>query len=262
MDLGLSDRIVCVVGASKGIGAAAAQVLADEGAHVVLMARDVGALETLRSKLMAEGRQAHVVPIDLLDAAAVARAFADVEARIGPIDACVVSAGAAQGGLMWELQDPVWEEAMALKFMGMMRVLRTLAPLMQARQRGRIVVVVGNNGRQPGARMLPGSAANAACLAVIRGLAEELAPDGVSINALNPGPTRTGRWDRLIAGLAGSSGQSAEDVERAQLKAMPRGRIGEPEEMGRLAAILCSELAEMVTGSALTADGGATKGLP
>jgi 3-oxoacyl-[acyl-carrier protein] reductase len=262
MDLGLTGRLIAIVGASQGIGAATARILAAEGAKVVLMARDLLTLQALRDEIRAAGGYAEVASIDILDQLSVDQAFERIGQNFGDLDGCVISAGAAQGGLMWTLDESVWRDAMDLKFLGMVRVLRAISPGMQLRKRGRIVVVVGNNGRQPSARMLPGSAANAACLAVIRGLAEELAADGVSVNALNPGPTRTGRWDRLIAGLAASSGQSSEDVQASQLKAMPRGRIAEPEEMGRLAAILCSDLSDMVTGSALTADGGATKGLP
>jgi NAD(P)-dependent dehydrogenase (short-subunit alcohol dehydrogenase family) len=125
-----------------------------------------------------------------------------------------------------------------------------------------VVVVVGNNGRQPNAAMLPGSAANAACLAVIKGLADTVARDGVTINALNPGPTRTGRWSRLIEGLARQTNRPPAEIEAEQLARMPMGRIGEPIAMGRLAVILASDLADMVTGASLTADGGATKSLP
>ena len=74
-------------------------------------------------------------------------------------------------------------------------------------------VVVGNAGKQPNKRMLPGAAANAACLAVVRGLAEELAPFGVQVNAVNPGPTRTGRWTAQMEGLGAASGRSADAVE-------------------------------------------------
>jgi len=262
MDLGLAGRLVCVVGASKGIGAASARALASEGARVVLMARDASSLNALRDEIATAGGEAMVMQVDALDSASVDQAFSRLEEEHGALDACVISVGAAQGGLMWELSDQVWQEALDLKFMGLVRVLRAIAPRMQARKRGRIVAVVGNNGRQPGARMIPGSAANAACLALVRGLAEELAPSGVSLNALNPGPTRTDRWDRLISNLAAGSNTSREEVEARQLSTMPRGRIAEADEMGKLAAILCSDLVDMMTGSALTADGGATKGLP
>lgn len=257
MDLGLKGKYIAIIGASRGIGAASARAIAAEGAIPILMARPSAALNDLALEL-----KAPKIAIDASDSTKVAEAFTQVSQAYQTLDGCIISVGAAQGGLMWALDDRVWQDAMDLKFMGTLRVLRAIAPMMQAQGHGKIVVVVGNNGRQPHPRMLPGSAANAACLALVRGLAEELAADGVSINALNPGPTRTDRWDRLIANMATAEGRPASEIEARQLATMPRGRIAEPEEMGRLAAILCSDLADMVTGSALTADGGATKGLP
>ena len=256
MDLGLSGKTSAIVGASRGIGAAAARVVAAEGARPVLMARTSDALQALGAEL-----DAPTIAIDATDSASVTEAFATL-AALGPLHGCISSIGAAQGGVMWDLPDAVWQEAFDLKVMGNVRVLRAVAPLMQAQGFGKIVVVVGNNGRQPHPRMLPGSSANAACLALVRGLGEELAASGVSVNALNPGPTRTDRWDKLIGNLAKAGGEDPAAVEARQLATMPKGRIAEAEEMGRLAAILCSDLADMVTGTALTADGGATKGLP
>lgn len=261
MDLKLSGKIALIAGASKGIGAATARVLAGEGVRTVLMARHAEPLATLASELRTTGAQADILVADMTDAVSVHAAIENLRDKIGVPDICVVSAGAAQGGLFWDLGDETWQSAFDLKFMGMVRVLRVVAPLMKSAGRGRIVVVVGNNGRQPHPRMLPGSAANAACLAVIRGLAEELAPFGVTVTALNPGPTRTDRWDRLIDNLAHTENRAVGDVEAEQLARMPKGRIGEADEMARLIAVLSSDLADMVTGTSLTADGGATKAI-
>ena len=261
MDLNLKGKVALIAGAGKGMGAAAARVLAAEGAEVILLARTVSALEKLRDELQAAGARAHVLPADMTDSASVSQAMQSLGTTLPVPDICVVSAGAAQGGLFWEVVDDAWHDALELKFMGMVRILRGVAPLMKDRGQGKIVVVVGNNGRQPHPRMLPGSAANAACLAVVRGLAEELAPYGVNVTALNPGPTRTDRWHRLIDNLAKAEGRSFDAVEAEQLQRMPKGRIGEADEMARLIAVLCSDIADMVTGTSLTADGGATKSI-
>ena len=261
MDLKLNGKVALIAGASRGMGAETARVLSAEGVRTVLMARREDPLRQLAGEIAAAGGKADIVTCDLTDTASVDRAIASAEEIAGIPDICVVSAGAAQGGLFWDIEDSTWEDAFELKFMGLVRVLRAAAPRMKAAARGRIVAIVGNNGRQPHPRMLPGSAANAACLAVIRGLGEELAGSGVTVSALNPGPTRTDRWERLIENLAAGEGRSFEAVEAEQLARMPKGRIGEPEEMARLVAVLCSDLADMVTGTSLTADGGATKAL-
>ena len=261
MDLGLTGRTAFLFGAGRGIGAATALVLAAEGARPALFARTKAGLRATAQAIEAEGGSAPFHTVDLTDAASTETVIDGAIKAAGVPDLALLSAGAAKGGTFADLDDDVWADAMALKFMGTMRVLRALAPRMKARGSGRIVVVVGNSGRQPHPMMLPGSAANAACLALVRGLAEELAPHGVTLNALNPGPTRTDRWDTMIARLAAGSGRPTDEVEAEQLARMPKGRIGTADEMARLAVMLMSDAADMVTGTSLTADGGATKAL-
>ena len=237
------------------------RLAAAEGARLAVASRSSEALEAIASEIRNTGGEVAVIAGDLTKPGDAARIVAETVARLGGLDILVVSAGAAQGGSFLELDDQVWADAFDLKFMGMVRMLRAAVPAMREGGGGRVVVVVGNNGRQPATAMLPGSAANAACLAVIKGLADAVAADGITINALNPGPTRTGRWARLIQNLSRQTNRPAEEVEAEQLARMPMGRIGEPDTMGRLVAILASDLADMVTGTSLTADGGATKSL-
>lgn len=256
MDLGLGGKKAIVAGATQGIGRAITEALVAEGAEVFALARDAGRLQELSARVGGGW-----VAADLTDTPSTEAAVQAACDHFGTPDILIVSAGAAQGGLFWEIDDRTWHDAIELKFMGMVRLLRAVAPRMAKAGHGRIVVIVGNNGKQPSARMAPGSAANAACLAVISALAEELAPLGISVNALNPGPTRTNRWDVLIDRLATQSGRPAQDIEAERLAMMPRGRIGTPEEMARLAVVLASDLADMVTGTSLTADGGSTRAL-
>ncbi|MDZ4374206.1 MAG: SDR family oxidoreductase [Phenylobacterium sp.] len=261
MDLGLSGKVALVAGASDGIGAATARRLSEEGARLALVARPSARLDGVAGALASNGGEAIALGLDLTDKDSAAAAVEATLARYGRLDVMVVSIGAAQGGLFWDIPDETWEAAFALKFMAMVRLLRAAAPVMCERGSGSIVVVVGNNGRQPHPRMLPGSAANAACLAVVKGLADELAPHGVRVNALNPGPTRTARWDRLMGGLAAASGRTPDAEEADQVARIPMRRLNEPDEVARLATLLASDIAPSLTGDGLTCDGGATKGL-
>ncbi len=261
MDLGIRGKTAFLFGAGRGIGAATARTLAEEGAKQVLFARTEESLRQTADAISADGGAVDWTAVDLTDGAATDKAIAAAIARHGVPDLMLYSAGTAQGGLLWELADEVWDEAFDLKFMGMIRCLRAVCGPMKERGSGRIVVIVGNNGRQPSARNLPGSAANAACLAVIRGVAEQLAPHGVTINALNPGPTRTHRWTGLISGLAKQSRRDEADIEAELVAPIPKKRACTPEEIGRLAVMLMSEHAEMATGVSLTADGGATRAI-
>jgi 3-oxoacyl-[acyl-carrier protein] reductase len=256
MDLGLDGKVALIFGGSKGIGLATAGILAAEGARLALTARALDAFDRLPPEL-SDGSVLRLAA-DLTTEGAAAEAVQATLERFGRIDILVVSAGAAQGGVFWELSDEVWDAALGLKFMGTVRALRAVAPVMRAQGSGRIVVVVGNAGKQPSKRMLPGAAANAACLAVVRGLAEELAPCGVQVNAVNPGPTRTGRWTAQMEGLAAASGQSAAEVEEQFRKTIPLGRLSEPAEVARLIAVLASDVSGTTTGTSLTIDGGMT----
>lgn len=254
MNLGLTGKTALLFGASRGIGAAAARTLADEGAHVFVTGRTA-------PDALAHDLGGIALAADLTRAGDAERAVAATVAARGRLDIVVVSAGAAQGGLFWKLDDAVWEEALALKFMGLVRAIRAAAPVMRDQRSGRIIAVVGNLGRQPAKRLLPGSAANAACLALVRGAAEELAEHGVQVTAINPGPTRTDRWSTLIGNLARASGRPAAEIEAEQLAALPSGRIAEADEIGRLIAMLASDFAGHVTGTSLTVDGGMTKAI-
>jgi NAD(P)-dependent dehydrogenase (short-subunit alcohol dehydrogenase family) len=262
MDLALRDRHVAVVGASGLLGQAIARALATEGARVALLGRNPAALESLRAECLAAGaRSAEVELCDLGDAAAVDAAMARTDARHGGVDVLVAAAGAAQGGLFWEIDDAAWRMHLEAKLFGSIRVLRAIAPRMVERRRGRIVVVVGNTGRQPDPRMLPGAAANGALLAIVRGLAEELGPHGVVINAVNPGPVRSPRWERLMRAAADRAGSTVAAVEAPHLERAALRRLGLAEEVAQHVLFLASERAGHMTGTAVTIDGGTTKSI-
>lgn len=262
MDLHLKNKVALITGASRGLGAATAAALAEEGAHLVLSARDRTALEHQAKELTGtHGVRVITVSADLTEADSCATVVQQTLDEFGKIDVLVNSAGASQGGVFWEIPDQVWQDSMELKVMGTIRMTRAVIPSMLERKYGRIVNIVGNTGLQPSPRLLPGASANAALLAITRGLGEELAPHNIVVNALNPGPTRTERWTTLMGNLAKSSGRSVPEVEADYKDQIPMNRLGEPEEIGRLAAFLASDLAANMTGASVTADGGWTKGL-
>jgi 3-oxoacyl-[acyl-carrier protein] reductase len=262
MDLGLRERHVAVVGASGLLGREIARALATEGARVALLGRDPTALAALRDDCVARGaHSADAEACDVSDPASVDAAIARIDARHGGIDVLIAAAGAAQGGLFWEIDDAAWRTNLEAKLFGSIRVLRAIAPRMVARRRGRIVVVVGNTGRQPDARMLPGAAANGALLAIVRGLADELGPHGVVINAVNPGPVRSPRWDRLMQAAAVRENCSVADVEAPHLARAALRRLGSAQEIAQHVLFLASDRAGHMTGTAITVDGGTTKSI-
>ena len=262
MDLRLRGRVAVITGGSKGLGAAAARLLAEEGAKLVLAARDGTALDALAERLRSvSGVDVTGIPVDLTTAGAADAVAKRALEDFGRIDILINSAGSSQGGVFWDISDDVWEQSLALKFHGAVRMIRAVIPAMRRQKYGRIVTVVGNTGRQPNARLLPGAAANAALLAVTKGLADEVAADGIVVNAVNPGPTRTERWQTLMANLAKQGGKTVEEVEAGFMKEIPMRRLGAPEEIARYIVFLASEAAANMTGSSITADGGWTKSL-
>ncbi len=262
MDLGLTDKVVMITGGSRGLGAASARLFCAEGARVALVARSLERMKAVVEEVKHAGHAAPFAHVaDLTQERAADDAAEAILRQFGRIDVLVSCAGASQGGLFRDISDSVWRDSFELKFMGAVRALRAVLPIMKRQQSGRVVLVAGNTGRQPEPRMLPGAAANAALLALTRGLAEEVAREGIVINAVNPGPTRTERWTSLMGSLAARSGQSVEQVEAGYIRNIPLGRLGEPAEIARHIAYLASDAAGNMTGACITADGGATRAI-
>lgn len=262
MDLGLKNRIAVVTGASKGIGAACAELLAAEGAKVVLVARTARYLDALAQRLAKRYRtEAAFVAADVAQRGAADHVAREALGAFGRIDILINSAGSSQGGLFWEVADETWESAVQLKFLGAVRMVRAVLPAMRRQKYGRIVNVAGNTGRQPHPRLLPGSTTNAALLSFTKGLSEEIMPDGIFINALQPGPTQTEHWDTLMANIARGTGRTPKQMERAFMAQIPMRRIASAEEMARPVIFMASDAASYMTGRSITVDGGWTKDL-
>lgn len=262
MDLQLTGKVALITGATGGLGAACARELASEGAKLFLTARTQSSLEDLANGLGANGNgEVRWLAADLTSTDAAGAVAVSAETAFGKVDVLVNCAGASAGGVFWELPDSVWEDSLALKFMATVRMIRAVLPGMIERRYGRIVTLVGNSGREPDPRMLPGAAANAGLLAVTAGLARDVAEHGVVINAVNPGPTRTGRWEGMMESFAARSGKAPEEEERSFLDAIPQKRLGTAGEIARLVAFLASDAAPHVTGRSITADGGASRAI-
>lgn len=260
MDLGIAGQRIVLCGASGVLGQAIAGALAAEGGRLALLGRDELALSAIAAALPRTTAAEHLaVRCDLADAASTETAIATAERLLGGIDIFVSAAGAAQGGVFWEIDDAAWQSNLQVKLFGSIRALRAVAPRMVAAGRGRIVLVVGNSARQPEPRMLPGAAANAALLAIVRGLAEELGPHGVAINAVNPGPVRSSRWDRLMQAAAEREGCTPAEAENRFLQKTAMRRLATAEEIARHVVFLASPAAAHLCGTSITVDGGSTK---
>lgn len=256
MDLELKNRVVIITGASRGIGAAAARVLAAEGAKLALVSRDGAALTALGKTL---GGEPLSIACDMNEADSAARIVGETRERFGRIDGLVNCAGATSGGDPLTLPETAWRNSFELKFFSTLRLIAAVVPVMRENSRGVIVTVGGNIGRQPNMFMLPGSAVGAALHAVNKGLADAAAVHGIRFHMLNPGPTRTERLSGYIQMLAKQSGISAEQAEQQLVKDAPQKRVAEPSEMAGLIAWMLSDRFAAATGNSVTADGGWVK---
>jgi 3-oxoacyl-[acyl-carrier protein] reductase len=181
--------------------------------------------------------------------------------RFGRIDVLVNVAGSAPGGLVENITDEQWFEALNLKFMGYVRTIREVAPIMIQQGGGRILNLIGNDGNKPAYWEVVPSAANAAGHRLTQALAEQYARHNILINAVNPGPVATQRWDGLEKAMARDKGISQDEAHDLALSSLPLGRICTPEEVARVVVFLCSEANTYVTGALVPVDGGQRKAL-
>lgn len=256
MDLQLQGRRVILTGAGGVLGQSIARGLVAEGATVALLGRDRARLETLAEELRAMRSTPIVIDCDLREASSTDAAIDRAVRELGGLDVLVCAAGAAQGGVFWEIDDAAWQRHLEVKLFGTIRTLRAVTPRLVTQKHGRIVLVVGNSARQPDPRLLPGAAANAALLTIVRGLAEELGPYGVAINAVNPGPVRSSRWDQLMQSAAAREGITAAQAEERVLRKSALHRLATADEIATHVIYLASPAAAHLTGTSVTVDGG------
>jgi 3-oxoacyl-[acyl-carrier protein] reductase len=264
VELGLVGKACVVTGASRGIGRETARLLCAEGAHVLLVARSerelrLAAEECGRAGVLRGGRAAPFV-CDVTDADAGTRIATEASDRFGRMDVLVNNAGSARWRDLDDVPDEDWQEAWNVNVIACHRLMRAVIPGMRERRWGRVVNVASTAGKRPSRYMPEYSVAKAAQLSLSRLYADRYAADGVLVNAICPGPTKSELWV-AEGGLADQSaalsglGSREEAIEKAGA-GRPIGRLAEVEEIASAIVFLCSERASYVAGAAWSADGG------
>jgi 3-oxoacyl-[acyl-carrier protein] reductase len=236
MDLGITGRTAVITGASRGIGAATARMLEQEGARVLGVSRSEG--------------------IDVTDPRAPERI---VDALGGAPDILVNNAGTSFARSLDELTDDDWIGQFELHVMASMRLMRAFAPAMAERGWGRIVNVASSAGKRPSLTNAAYSVTKAAQLSLSRVFADTWADRGVLVNAVAPGAVASSLWTAeggLADQTAAAKGTTREEALAAQAAKIPLGRLATEEEIANVVVFLCSERASMVTGAAWAVDGG------
>lgn len=255
MEIRLTGRTALITGASKGIGLACAALFAQAGAKVVMVAREAATLNAAAAALKAQGGTVHALAADLSDATQATELAGRVEADFGPVDVLVNSAGAARRHAPNELSAAAFHQGMNAKYFSTMHLLEPVIRGMAARGRGAVVNIIGQGGRVASPMHIAGGAANSALMLATVGYARAYAGQGVRVNGINPGLTRTGRVEEGLAVSARASGRSRDDILADELARIPMGRMGEPEEVARVALFLASDAASYVSGAIIPMDG-------
>src|SRR6478672_4069058 len=257
VDLGLKDRVAIVTGGNRGIGYAISAGLLKEGAHVVVAsldpARNADAVAKLKSP--SNGRVIGV-PTDLNDAAAVEAMFKTTLAEFGRLDILVNNATNVSQGSFFAMTEESWDHAFDNKLRGTVRCIRHAVPPMRARKWGRIVNISGGAAWTPQLGAISTGVNNAAVQNLTVALANELAKDGILVNAVVPTAVRTDRHDKNIRDEVAKTGKPEAEVLKPRVAKIPVGRMGTAEEIAHVVVFLASERASFVNGSAWAVDGG------
>ena len=257
MDLGLENKVALVAAASRGLGRAVAEELAAEGASLILCARDQRVLAETAAAI-AESSNAHVlaIPADVTNTVDIKRVVDGGSERFGRIDILVTNAGGPPAGRFEQLTHEQWQEAIQLTLLSAIELTRQVLPGMRERRWGRILNITSIAVKQPVENLLLSNSLRAGLTGFARTLANEVAAEGVTVNNILPGYTRTERLDELAEMMADKQGISADQFRGRWEKEIPMGRLGEPREFAAVAAFLVSERASYITGTSIQVDGG------
>jgi 3-oxoacyl-[acyl-carrier protein] reductase len=252
MDLGLRGRVAFVAASSKGMGRATAEQFATEGADVGMCARSAPALEAAAESVRAHGVRVVATEADVSNAEETKLAVERTVAELGRLDALVVNAGGPPRATFGELDDDRWEAAYRLTFMSAVHLIRAALPALRQSDSAAILFISSTSVKQPLSGLTLSNGIRGAVSGLAKTLSNELAPR-IRVNSLLPGSIRT---DRQIE-VARASGVTDLDAYFANAgRGTPLGRVGEPEEIARVAVFLCSPAASFITGVALAVDGG------
>ncbi|MFZ0547624.1 MAG: SDR family oxidoreductase [Candidatus Promineifilaceae bacterium] len=263
MNLGLEGKIALVTAASRGLGFATARELVREGAQVVICGRNEERLETAVAELQNVAGEAVAVGLvaDVSNPADVRQLVSATVETFGGLDILITNAGGPPGGTFDSFEAEAWQKAVNLTLMSAIILVQESLPHLRDSEAGSILTITSTSAKQPISGLILSNVVRPAVLGLTKSLSQELGPDGIRVNSILPGWTATERVAELMDYNTKRNGTTvAEEVTKISA-AIPLGRIGQPEEFGRVAAFLVSPAASFISGVMLPVDGGRYGGL-
>ena len=261
MDLGLAGRVALVCGGSRGIGYAAAEVFAKEGALVMICSRDAASVSASVEKLKAFGSPVVGVAADVSTEEGLKTVVDEITSQFGHADVLITNTGGPTPGPTMSHSWDAWEKASSLLLRSAVELTRALVPGMRERQWGRVIGITSMAVKAPVPSLVLSNSMRAAVTGYFRTLAEEVAADNVTVNCVMPGYTETERLIGLADATVKTKGGTRDDVYDGWRAATPAKRLGRPDELGSVIGFLASEQAGFITGQSIMVDGGYVRSL-
>ena len=257
MDLGLKGCRALIAGASKGLGKACAKSLIGEGARVFICSRNREEIEGTAAEIKAEA----YLDADVSRPEEVRRLVAKAIEVLGGLDILVTNAGGPPAGPFDKAPDKDWDIAYQLNLMSAVRLIREALPALKASGRGRIINLTGYGVKEPMTDLVVSDSVRAGVTVMAKTIASDLAPFGITVNNIAPGPIMTDRLIEILAARAKNLGISVDEQFKRFAETIPVRRMGQPKEIGDLCAFLCSPQAGYLTGQAIVVDGGVNRSI-
>jgi 3-oxoacyl-[acyl-carrier protein] reductase len=262
MDLGLKGKIALVTAASRGLGRGCAEQLAAEKCRVAICSRDRDTVKRAAEEIAVEtGAEVVGFCTDVSKVEEISRLLEEVRQTLGDPEILVTNAGGPPPGTFASTALAEYEKALNLNLMSAVHLIHGVTPAMQAQGWGRIIAITSTSVKQPIGTLLLSNMARAGLTGFLKTVATELAPSGITVNALLPGTHKTSRIDQLVQDRAAREDKPPEEVYQQMMTANPSQTIGDPSDFGAAAAFLASMQARYITGQNLLVDGGNYKGL-